>query len=327
MTGPLPWLHVDCASVLQSQSLWRLQSRRTRLQSHMPRFALQSFATLQAHPPLALPGQRIGLMGGTFNPPHEGHVDLRATRRCRRLQLDQLWWMVTPGNPLKTGDGPAVAGEPHGRQPPRSPPIRRIRVTGFEAALGSPYTYATRPLRDAAVPARALRLGHGRRQPRRLRPLAALARHRPSGADRGRRPPRMAAEGAGLAGGAGCWPARRLPESGGRAACRAWQPPAWVLLSTRLSEASSTALRAERRAVSFGIATVFLHRRSGHHDIQTTMQAIDAGRREALIFASAGACSRAADKRLACSAAYRHLGVSPMGCMRKGQPAHDANRT
>ena len=70
----------------------------------MLRSALQSFGTLHAHPPLALPGQRIGLMGGTFNPPHEGHV-VCAETALKRLRLDQLWWIVTPGNPLKSPSG------------------------------------------------------------------------------------------------------------------------------------------------------------------------------------------------------------------------------
>ena len=45
-------------------------------------------------------GMAVGLFGGSFNPPHEGHV-LVAEIAMRRLGLDQLWWMVTPGNPLK----------------------------------------------------------------------------------------------------------------------------------------------------------------------------------------------------------------------------------
>ncbi len=42
----------------------------------------------------------VGLFGGSFNPPHGGHA-LVAEIAIRRLKLDQLWWMVTPGNPLK----------------------------------------------------------------------------------------------------------------------------------------------------------------------------------------------------------------------------------
>ena len=51
--------------------------------------------------PVATPGLAIGLFGGSFNPPHEGHA-LVAETALRRLKLDRLWWMVTPGNPLKS---------------------------------------------------------------------------------------------------------------------------------------------------------------------------------------------------------------------------------
>ena len=51
--------------------------------------------------PLALPHQRIGILGGTFNPPHDGHVQISQIA-VARLGLDRLWWLVTPGNPLKS---------------------------------------------------------------------------------------------------------------------------------------------------------------------------------------------------------------------------------
>ena len=55
-------------------------------------------------PPFA-PGQAIGLLGGSFNPPHEGHR-LISELALRRLRLDRLWWLATPGNPLKSVGGP-----------------------------------------------------------------------------------------------------------------------------------------------------------------------------------------------------------------------------
>jgi len=44
-------------------------------------------------------GQTIGLLGGSFNPPHEGHRHI-SELALKRLGLDRLWWVVTPGNPL-----------------------------------------------------------------------------------------------------------------------------------------------------------------------------------------------------------------------------------
>lgn len=45
-------------------------------------------------------GRRVGLLGGSFNPPHEGHLHISRIAQ-RMLKLDALWWLVSPGNPLK----------------------------------------------------------------------------------------------------------------------------------------------------------------------------------------------------------------------------------
>jgi nicotinate-nucleotide adenylyltransferase len=47
---------------------------------------------------------RIGLLGGSFNPAHEGHLHI-ATMALKRLRLDQVWLLVSPGNPLKEAHG------------------------------------------------------------------------------------------------------------------------------------------------------------------------------------------------------------------------------
>src|SRR6478736_5226814 len=79
-------------------------------------------------------GMRIGLLGGSFNPAHEGHVLVTLTA-LRRLGLDRVWWMVTPGNPLKD----------NGRLPPVSARVAaaraimrhpRVDVTDFEEQIG-----------------------------------------------------------------------------------------------------------------------------------------------------------------------------------------------
>ena len=60
--------------------------------------------------PPAFARQRVGLFGGSFDPPHEGHL-LVAETALVRLGLDRLWWMVTPGNPLKDTSGLAPLPE------------------------------------------------------------------------------------------------------------------------------------------------------------------------------------------------------------------------
>lgn len=83
----------------------------------------------------------VGLFGGSFNPPHQGHL-LVGEIAIRRLRLNQLWWMVTPGNPLKSHRELAplserlTACEALAEDP-------RIKVTAFEQALGTSYTART----------------------------------------------------------------------------------------------------------------------------------------------------------------------------------------
>lgn len=86
-------------------------------------------------------GMAIGLFGGSFNPPHEGHL-LVAEIALRRLGLDQLWWMVTPGNPLKNRTELAPLEERISRSEDlvHDP---RIKVTAFEKTLGGSYTADT----------------------------------------------------------------------------------------------------------------------------------------------------------------------------------------
>jgi nicotinate-nucleotide adenylyltransferase len=86
-------------------------------------------------------GMKIGLFGGSFDPPHEGHR-LASRIALRRLGLDRVWWLVTPGNPLKATDGlPSLECRMAAAKRMAADP--RIDVTGIEAAIGTRYTYAT----------------------------------------------------------------------------------------------------------------------------------------------------------------------------------------
>jgi nicotinate-nucleotide adenylyltransferase len=91
--------------------------------------------------PLYTAGMRVGLLGGSFNPPHRAHraISLFA---IKRLKLDRVWWLVTPGNPLKDNGGlheleeraqaaRALAADP------------RIDVTCLESVIGTRYTVDT----------------------------------------------------------------------------------------------------------------------------------------------------------------------------------------
>lgn len=91
-------------------------------------------------PPHA-PGMRIGLFGGSFDPPHEGHA-LVSRIALTRLGLDRIWWLVSPGNPLKDTRGleSLDARMAAARRLTRDP---RVVVTGLEADIGARYTADT----------------------------------------------------------------------------------------------------------------------------------------------------------------------------------------
>nr|WP_319385621.1 nicotinate-nucleotide adenylyltransferase [uncultured Roseibium sp.] len=86
-------------------------------------------------------GNRIGLFGGSFNPPHSGHR-LVAQTVLKRLGLDQVWWFVTPGNPLKDhSDLAPLEMRLHLTSALADHP--RMKVTAYETVLGTPYTAKT----------------------------------------------------------------------------------------------------------------------------------------------------------------------------------------
>lgn len=86
------------------------------------------------------PGMRIGLFGGSFDPAHGGHLAVSRVA-LRALGLDAVWWLVSPGNPLK-----ARAPDDLGRRVAAARALIAepgIYVTGIEAALGTRYTAET----------------------------------------------------------------------------------------------------------------------------------------------------------------------------------------
>jgi len=194
-------------------------------------------------PPHA-PGQRIGLFGGTFDPPHEAHL-AASLLALKRLSLDRVWWLVTPGNPLKDTSGlaPLDRRVAAARKLARHP---RIDVTGLEAEIGVRYTYDTIRHLVSRCPgvhfvwimgADNLRSFHRWQKWRgiaRLVPIAVVDRLGPSLYAAGS----VAAQALGR---------RRIPENAA-ASVPTRQPPAWVFLHGLKSPLSSTALRAERQS-------------------------------------------------------------------------------
>ncbi|MEF9604378.1 adenylyltransferase/cytidyltransferase family protein, partial [Paracoccus sp. PXZ] len=84
--------------------------------------------------PIARPGMTVGLLGGSFDPAHEGHVHI-TDEALRRFGLDRIWWLVSPGNPLKPhGPAPLDQRIARARRVMRDP---RVEITGIEARLGT----------------------------------------------------------------------------------------------------------------------------------------------------------------------------------------------
>ena len=95
--------------------------------------------------------RRIGLLGGSFNPAHAGHRYI-SMEALRRLDLDEVWWLVSPQNPLKPEAGMAPFNQrlAHAASVARHP---RIRVSAIEAEMGTRYTADTLALLVRRFPA------------------------------------------------------------------------------------------------------------------------------------------------------------------------------
>lgn len=194
--------------------------------------------------PQFTPGMRIGIFGGSFDPAHEGHRQVSLVG-LRTLGLDQVWWLVSPQNPLKS-NAPSedLARRVHAARKVANDP--RIRVTGIEATLGTNYTAETlRKLlpRLAGTSVVWMMGADNLAQFHRWRDWQAIAASVPIAIFNR---PGLALKA--LAGPAARTMARwRLPEQEA-ASLASSPPPAWTFLSRPHIPLSSTELRASRKA-------------------------------------------------------------------------------
>lgn len=172
--------------------------------------------------PLAFPGMKIGLFGGSFDPAHEGHRHVAETA-LERLQLDKVWWLVTPQNPLKPQSSPFAKRMKSAKAMARG---RKMVVTDLERTLRCAFTYETLRALKRLYPGVQFTLVMGAdnlanfRRWRNWREVAASV------------PIAVVSR----------------PGSGPRQRLNA--PKNWIFLTARHHRQSSTALRAKKRAVA-----------------------------------------------------------------------------
>ncbi|HTV44077.1 MAG TPA: nicotinate-nucleotide adenylyltransferase [Stellaceae bacterium] len=190
--------------------------------------------------------RRIGLLGGSFNPAHQGHLQL-SLNALARLGLDEVWWLVSPQNPLKPAAGMARFADrlAAARRATRGHP--RIRVSDLENRLGGGhYTIDTVLALRRRFPRlrfvwlmgadNLVQLRYWQRWPEIFAAVPIAVFDRPCYSLKA------------LAGLAAARFARyRLPEAGGRRLAET-APPAWVFLHTPLDPSSATRIRSARRS-------------------------------------------------------------------------------
>ena len=186
--------------------------------------------------------RRIGLLGGSFNPAHPGHRHV-SVEALRRLGLDEVWWLVSPQNPLKSGDDmePVATRVARARQLANHP---KIRVDAPELQLGTRYTLDTvQALKHVYPHARFVWLMGADILPQLVDwagwrdlfaaiPIAAFAR-----------------PGWGYSALAAAAPrtfARYRLDAGDSRRLASCEPPAWCFIPSRLDSHSATAIRAVR---------------------------------------------------------------------------------
>ena len=184
--------------------------------------------------------KRVGLLGGSFNPAHRGHRQL-SLAALRALGLDEVWWLVSPGNPLKGGGGmaPYAARLASARRAARP---AQIRVSDFERRAGTRYTIDTMRALVARHPRTRFiwlmgmdtlpnfHLWKEWRALSRLVPIAVL--------------PRPGYDAAARAARAMGWLRGFVRPSGQARQWTQWSPPAILFLRLPTDRTSATALRA-----------------------------------------------------------------------------------
>jgi len=186
--------------------------------------------------------RRIGILGGSFNPAHRGHLDI-SLAAIHRLGLDQVWWMVSPQNPLK----PVAGMAPFAERLAQARAIARdgrIKVTDIEARLGTRYTAETLKLIVQRFPGNRFVWLMGAdnlaqiadwkdwQQIFHLLPIAVFARPSYSFAALAAKAARRFVR-------------YRLKESAGRRLAMT-EPPAWLFVHARLNPISATEIRKGR---------------------------------------------------------------------------------
>jgi nicotinate-nucleotide adenylyltransferase len=183
-------------------------------------------------------------LGGSFNPAHRGHLHV-TQEALKRLDLDEIWWLVSPQNPLKPAQGMASLAERLAGARRVARHLPRVRVTDIERRLGTRYTADTLAALHRRFPATRFvwlmgadnlrQIPHWRRWRAIFAgtPIAVFARPSHSlGALGGMAAHRYAAHrlGSGRAG-------RNLAAA---------KPPAWIFFAARLEPISATLIRAGR---------------------------------------------------------------------------------
>jgi nicotinate-nucleotide adenylyltransferase len=188
----------------------------------------------------AITGRRIGLLGGSFNPAHGGHLHI-SRLALTRLDLDEVWWLVSPQNPLKATTGMAPLAVRLAQANAVAAADRRIHVSAIEAVLGTTYTADTLTALRRRFPRAHFvwlmggdnlrQIPYWKRWPTIFRTVPIAVFDRPSTARRA------------LASAAAARFARaRVPVSEARQLAD-MPPPAWVFFPTRLDPRSATAIR------------------------------------------------------------------------------------